>query len=314
MEDTNTDTGGAAAVVRDLMKDYYRPVAASVEAEKSVESLVHLVLPEGMTSIDVTKSLQAMLPAPRFRVGGNVLATLDSFMAYVNNHKTEQTAIYFTKGEAPKATAIFDHHAPGGETGKGWCKDRAEYHFPVSREWMTWNGQSGKPMDMPEFAAFLEDNVIDVINPGFEDEGEWSEGIRELVNLMGGKKVIAGPTALMTLATNMHVHERSRAVQTTRLQSGEGQVAFESEHIDAKGAPLKVPSLFLLRLPVFDGDFIYRVAARLRYRLTGGKLVFWYELWRPDKAMLDALEGAATQVREEVGIDPYYAVMVKPQA
>jgi hypothetical protein len=49
---------------------------------------------------------------------------------------------------------------------------------------------------------------------------------------------------------------------------------------------------------VFVNDTIYSIAVRLRYRIGGGKVTWFYEMYRTDKVFDDAFNGACTQVKE----------------
>jgi hypothetical protein len=106
----------------------------------------------------------------------------------------------------------------------------------------------------------------------------------------------------MELATHLHINESSVAKQAVNLASGEGQILFESQHTDASGAPVDVPGLFIICVPVFAHDGYYRLVARLRYRKQGGAISFWYELWRPDLVFDDAFDKACSRAAEETGL------------
>jgi len=79
------------------------------------------------------------------------------------------------------------------------------------------------------------------------------------------------------------------------LQTGAAQIVFEEEHRDANGNVLKVPGLFLLSIaPFFMGEKA-RIPVRLRYRVAGGKIIWFYQICRPDLAV-------TTRVREDLAI------------
>jgi hypothetical protein len=64
------------------------------------------------------------------------------------------------------------------------------------------------------------------------------------------------------------------------LQTGERVVEFSEEHQNAKGEPIVVPGVFMVSVPAFvDGDPV-RIPARLRYRVAGGKVKWFYQLYR----------------------------------
>ena len=53
---------------------------------------------------------------------------------------------------------------------------------------------------------------------------------------------------------------------------------------------------------------IYKLRARLKYRLGNGKVKFWYELDRPLDAIEDAFKGKADEVQEKCGYPLLYGV------
>ncbi len=90
--------------------------------------------------------------------------------------------------------------------------------------------------------------------------------------------------------------------EARNLSSGEGQLVFDSQHVDADGKPLTVPNLFMICIPIFARGDLYRLLARLRYRKANGGLVFWFELWRHDLAFEQAFAEACDKVAAATGL------------
>lgn len=178
-------------------------------------------------------------------------------------------------------------------------KHRAVFPFPLSDEWKAWQEQDKKPMSMIDFAAFLEDRIVDVLDmiPG---EDSLPEDMQKFVNAIGGR--IASPSRLLELSVGLKVHEKAAVSEAVNLASGEAQIQFVSEHVDASGAPLKVPNLFLIGIPVFRNGQFYRLAARLRYRKSSSGLLFWYDLWRADRVFDHAFRDGCERARVETDL------------
>jgi hypothetical protein len=49
------------------------------------------------------------------------------------------------------------------------------------------------------------------------------------------------------------------------------------------------------------GGGAYKLKARLKYRLNGGSVKFWYELDRPERAIEDAFAGYVATLRDKSG-------------
>ena len=77
--------------------------------------------------------------------------------------------------------------------------------------------------------------------------------------------------------------------QAVTLATGEITINFAEQHKDGAGAPIRIPNLFLIAVPVFEAGDAYRIPVRLRYRLAtfsnicvlgglcGGPSVFWFD-------------------------------------
>ncbi|WP_394658545.1 DUF2303 family protein [uncultured Novosphingobium sp.] len=233
--------------------------------------------------------------APIARAGTAHLTTLETFIDLTNRFAVDSSVVFAVDDMArAKLTTIFDYHADidsGGATAN--LKHKAEYAFPFSDEWKAWHGKNAEIMTMAEFAQFLEDRIVDVDATGEPTSPE----AKAFVAAINGK--LASPSKLIELARNLQVYENSTLKEARNLSSGEGQLTFTSEHVDADGKPLSIPNLFMILIPVFarSPDY-YRLLARLRYRKANGGVVFWYELWRADLAFEQAFAEACAQVRE----------------
>ncbi len=83
------------------------------------------------------------------------------------------------------------------------------------------------------------------------------------------------------------------------LSSGECQFTYQEGHQGEAGTPLRVPQAFLVMIPVFKGGTLYQVLARLRYRLTEGRVVWSYALHQADRCADDARKEAREKAHEE---------------
>jgi hypothetical protein len=234
--------------------------------------------------------------APRFRGGEAELTNIDSLIEHVNRFKDADSALFaWDSRESPSITAVLNYNRAGAEAAPRWGHHRSNHAFPLSDEWQAWTKTDGQIFRMAEFAAFLEDRIIDVLEviPG---EDSLPEDLQRFINICGGK--VATPNRLVELSRGLHVNENSVVKEAINLASGEGQIVFEAAHTDGQGMPLQVPGLFLIGIPVFKHGPIYRLAARLRYRKEGG-IKFWFELWRADRAFDHAFAEACERVRVE---------------
>ena len=87
------------------------------------------------------------------------------------------------------------------------------------------------------------------------------------------------------------------------LSTGEVQLSWEVEHRDDAGAPLTIPNMFLIGIPIFAYGAPYRIPVRLRYRVAGGGAVKWIlQPYRPEVSLKHAFDEAVLKVETETGL------------
>lgn len=291
-------TGSTIEALRRLVEDH--TTAKLVELTDPVTDTKSPAFISGGQVYPVKPELfDGYLEAPRFRRGQANLTTIESLIEHVNRFKDSESVLFAVDDrKRPSITAIIDYHPAGGidEASPRHGAHRSMFAFPLSDEWNAWADMDKKPMRMMDFAAFLEDRIVDVLDM-IDGEDSLPEDMQKFVNAVGGR--IAGPSRLMDLSVGLKVYEKANVSEAVNLASGEAQIQFASEHVDGSGAPLKVPNLFLIAIPVFKNGQFYRLAARLRYRKSAEGLVFWYELWRADRAFDHAFRDSCERARVE---------------
>ena len=94
-----------------------------------------------------------------------------------------------------------------------------------------------------------------------------------------------------------------RLKSKVNLQSG----SFRLEYIDDEDkdtrTSMEVFSRFSIGIPVFENSTsAYQIDARLKYRESSGKVSFWFELIRPDKAFRQAVEDELGAIAGATGL------------
>jgi hypothetical protein len=285
-------------------RDLQRPELVTLHEPETGLRAPALIGPDGITGIEAAL-FDAYRTRPKRRQGAARLASLDSFIAHANRFKDEHSALFADDSPTvPSLQAVLDYHPGGGadEAEPRFGDHRGIYRFPLSPEWTTWTAHNGKRFGMVDFAAFLEDHIGDVeaVEPG-----ALPDDMAKFVGAAGYQNA-ASPSRLIELSRGLSFNERNEVREVRNLQTGEAQFLFTTEHTDAAGAPLTVPNLFLLALPVFRQDGFYRLLARLRYRKDGPKITFHYDLWRPDRIFDDAFRRAAEAAREATDLPLFF--------
>ncbi|WP_225784705.1 DUF2303 family protein [Xenophilus sp. Marseille-Q4582] len=231
------------------------------------------VLPAGYK----VEALEKHLPVPLRKRGRTTLNDMVSFIAVVNDQKKDETRLYSTVNP-PTFLAVFNDNA----TIAGWRDHQAVYNAPLSPEWQTWLGQSGKAQTQSDFAQFIETNLPDIAEPNGAD--------------------------VLEVSRTLEAKKKVNFASSVRLSDGATQFTYEEDiQGTAQKGALKVPEIFVLAIPVFENGDLWRVEARLRYRIAdGGKLSIWYELVRPAKV----IEAAVKDLREKIAAGTGLSILV----
>jgi uncharacterized protein YfdQ (DUF2303 family) len=283
-----------AEKVAELAKAAVRqPQLMDVEDGESLRQMLILPTEDGGYEkhlvIDLLKEHQS---APARRKGQANLTDLASFIAHVNRFKDEDSVLFADRSTAsPALLAVLDYHRKGAVGNPRFGQHRARYAFPLSTEWVAWASHNGKSMGQEEFARFLEDRLVDVMDP--ECAGDSAKAFVSLLSCG-----FASPSMLLTLSRGLSVHVGRKIANHANLSNGESTMSFVEEHSDAAGKPLKIPGAMLLALSIFKNGPRYQLPARLRYRVQGGAVSWSYELSRAD-AVSDHAIGEACDIAQK---------------
>ena len=198
--------------------------------------------------------------------------TAAAFADYVRRFCDDGTVV-FANSPATTFKAILDYHQG---VFPDWCQHTVSYVCPHSKEWQTWSEKSGKVMNQAQFAEFIEDNLVDIVQPNGAE--------------------------MLEVAKTLDARSNVRFKSAIRLDNGETQLVYEEMIDGAAGAKgqLKIPQTIKLALRVFQGEDPYEVEARFKYRIKEGALTMWQELVRPERIIEDAFRGILERIAEEL--------------
>jgi len=211
---------------------------------------------------------------------------LGSFIGYLNSQKERSTTVYVSE-DREQAVGVIDHHHEPVEVDEGrdftlpeWGHHKTVFGFPKTPEWAAWTGSNRTGMSQPAFAAFIEDNLPDIIDPSQAE--------------------------MMTVAREIQASKNGNFEQVYNETSG--SVTFHySEEVKGrtKTADMEVPETFAIRLEPFRGAGMYVLTARLRYRIDDGVLRLWYDLLRPHKVWEEAVANVKERIERETNLPVY---------
>lgn len=285
MNESNNTTPGAlqigatAALLEHAHFDAgaLRAIAAMSAAANAVVTeggVTSLIVPDNYQRIDLTAEIEAQRAAPSRKKGTVQLLDMESFLSYVREQGNPAITRIFADVESRTLTAIFNDHFNQDNTDvAGWRDHRAVFKAELSKEFEGWLANSGKAMEQEAFAIFLEDNIADVVEP-------------------------SGDT-LLTVAMTLQAKNEVNFSSSRRLDNGQVQLEYTENLSTTAGAAgaLEVPREFSIGARLFKGGEGYKIKARLKLRVGGGKAKFWYELDRPHLAIEDAFKQYVEQAR-----------------
>jgi len=257
--------------------------------------------PKGGRFVDMKPLFEAWRSRPARRRGTVKAQTLEAVVGLCLKLKSDDSVVFAnTDWRKPSLTAVFDWHpddaATDGHPLAGNAHHRAHYDFPLSDAWTAWIKMDGQAMSQADFAAFLEDHIADLSSPG---DGEAADLERDY------RTRVATPSRLIDLSRGLQIHVEAKVRDIVNLQSGVAQIAFEEMHKDGDGKPIEVPGLFILQIAPFHRGNVVRLPVRLRYRMSAGKILWFYQMVRPDIAITDRVLTDLDRVRSETSLVVY---------
>lgn len=223
------------------------------------------VVPAGYNLQD----LQPFKDAPRRIKQSIELRSAQSFCDYVTRF-AEDGASVFCDLKGQSFTAVLDYHAD--QDTPAWAGHKASYTCPIDSRWKTWTSRNGKQMNQVEFAQFIEDNLPDIVKPEGAD--------------------------MLTISRTLQAKKKVEFKSDQNLSNGDIQFTY-NETTNGSAGQLEIPQEFTLGIPVYEGGAKYEVIARLRYRISEGKLAMWYDLVRPERMEEDAFKETAEAIEQQ---------------
>ena len=250
---------------------------------------------KGGTLRVLKNEIEQFRTGPDRRRGTATVTTLLSFIELVNRHKDDDSAI-FAKTDWPKPalTAVLDYHTLDGSPRN--ADHRVLYTFPITPEFQAWIDNVGKKFEQAEFAAFLEDHAAELAAPLDAEKIEFERLF---------KATLAAPNELISLARDLDIRVGQRFKQAVKLQSGEVELSFTEEHTNATGEKITVPGIFMIAMPAFVDGAQVRIPARLRYRATGGSVVWFYDLYRWQDELRDRVSQDLAKAGKDTGLPTF---------
>lgn len=227
----------------------------------------YTIVPDGMTVVD----LSHLLPAPRAVLHRVTVGTVPAFVAAVTRFPTRHPVLFGCEASGT-IVAVMDFST---DSQPLWGRHLVTLRLDPSPEWLTWTKASGQQKTQIDFARFLEDNLPDIAEPPGAD--------------------------VLQMAQSLEVKKAVQFASSVRLDNGQHQLTYTEDisGSSTKGT-LQIVDRFTLGLSPWRATPLYKVEARLRYRMQDGKVVFWVDLLRPHKVVEAAWQDVVQTVETEL--------------
>ena len=295
---TNVSNQSDAAAIIDAVHKSADVKHVSV-SRGSESSATAVAVPEGFKLESTKRFVDEFLQAPERVRGTSQHHTLNSFLSHVKEFTQAGRSSIFADIKSSTLRCIYDYH----QTGKpSYNEHKAHFAAEASKQWKKWTGGNGDAMNQAEFANFIESNALDLIDaPDGSSAGD--DAILNIAKTLN--TTIASASKIIELARGISINEDSKAKSHFDPGSGQVQLEYVTEHRDGAGKRLTVPGLFLIAIPVFEGEHPYRIVVRLRYRLKEGAVSWIFQLYQPEKCVEDAFNGLCEQAEITTGLKVY---------
>ncbi len=268
-------------IAETLAREMKSPVIIKSAASEDQQMAL---LPPGWTT-KYNDDIQ-LRPTPRRKIAAVELNDADSFIDYIKRHGSLAYATVWCDVDYRDCKvnflSILNDHGED-EDKPAWRDHTAKFLPEYSEEFQRWTGSDKKLMSQIEFAMFIEDNMSDITSHNGSASG----------------------VQMLDMALQFEANQDARFKSFIRLQSGGVEMAFIDKDDDATIQKMQMFDRFNIGIPVFWSGDAYRIEVRLRYRVREGRLTFWYELLRHDKALEDATKTMIQTIKEKTGV-PFF--------
>lgn len=201
----------------------------------------------------------------------------ESLIAYANRF-SDTGSILVADYDVGLIGARLDWHmhnaAQGEPLAPRLARHAAVLKLRPSEEFARWDKFEGEMHGQAEFAAFLEENSVDVVDPE--------------------------PGILIEISRDLEATQDVTFKSSTRLENGDRGFVYETE--TRTRGEVKVPREFSVEIPLYNGEPPILIRAALRFRIQPGGLALGFEWRRVEYARRSHFNRIATEVAEGTGL------------
>ncbi len=207
-------------------------------------------------------------------IAGRPLHDGESLARYAQRYKSANS-LMLADINASTIVVALDYHGPNEPSNVDHV---AFWQVQHSEEFRTWKNFCGKLHGQGDFVAFLEENVIDIIEPE--------------------------PASMLELAKDFSANKTISFKSARRLDNGDRKLTYVEETGTSGG--IEIPQKIKLSMPIFFREEPVEFSAWFRYRINDGELKLGFDMLRMEPVLQAAFNSAVYRVSEEADLEPYF--------
>lgn len=229
-----------------------------------------------LVTVDDRASLSAY--ANRFRDHRSIIVadfdglTIAAHLDWHDEAETKQRSVlvHFPDGEVEEIALLGLEPGPNTHT--------VTLRLRPSEEFTRWNAMAGKMHSQEDFARFLEENAVDVLDPA--------------------------AAVMIELSRDFEATVGQSYKSSVRLDNGDRRMVFESETKALND--VIIPAKFTLNIPIYNGEQPEELTALFRWKAVGGGAVQFGFVWhRVEYQRRAKFQEIAYTAAEETGLPVY---------
>lgn len=278
-------SSGSPTITFDVAETPGRALDTAIEAARLASPEVlgphgqrHIFVPPGFT-LKEAHDIYALPPTAR---GAVTVDDRVSLVAFANRFSDKRSLI-IADYDAGSITAQLDwHSANDADLVPHARKHSVTLQLLPSEEFTRWDKFEGSMHSQAEFAAFLEENAVDVVDPE--------------------------PAVLIEISRDLEATQGVTFKSSTRLESGDRAFVYENEtHVRGE---VKVPREFSLEIPLYNGEPPILIRCALRFKVTPQGLLLGFQWRRVEYQRRAHFVQIATQAAEDTGLPVFFGRVV----
>lgn len=136
----------------------------------------YTIVPDGYRVEEIKFSDKDVLSRPNRNVGEVSVATVDSFIRFVERENISGTTVIFSSLDNSSFSAVFNY-SKNGEEG-GWGDRKVNFKLTPNTNWKRWAEANGRKMSQLAFCDFIEANLGDIVEPAAADIIEMTKQLK----------------------------------------------------------------------------------------------------------------------------------------